>query len=94
MIVSAVDEVEWRRVLCDLPVWTPSPSHVVVLAPHPDDETLGLGGLIATLSALRIRVTVVAVTDGENAYANVSGLGLVRRKEQLAALECLGVGEG
>jgi LmbE family N-acetylglucosaminyl deacetylase/SAM-dependent methyltransferase len=38
--------------------------HLVVVAAHPDDETLGAGGLIAEMSRRRIPVTVIAVTDG------------------------------
>lgn len=37
---------------------------IVVLAPHPDDETLGCGGVIARRAAERRRVVVVVVTDG------------------------------
>jgi len=37
---------------------------VVVVAAHPDDETLGAGGLIAHAAAHGIPVTVVVVTDG------------------------------
>ncbi|BCS32228.1 hypothetical protein TBR22_A14380 [Luteitalea sp. TBR-22] len=37
---------------------------VVVLAPHPDDETLGCGGVIARRAAEGRRVVVVVVTDG------------------------------
>jgi len=37
---------------------------VVVAAAHPDDETLGAGGLIAEASRRGIPVTVVVVTDG------------------------------
>jgi LmbE family N-acetylglucosaminyl deacetylase len=37
---------------------------VVVLAAHPDDETLGCGGLIARRTAEGRRVVVVVITDG------------------------------
>jgi N-acetylglucosamine malate deacetylase 1 len=37
---------------------------VVVLAPHPDDETLGCGGVIATRAHEGRRVVVVVLTDG------------------------------
>lgn len=68
---------------------------VLVIAPHPDDETLGAGALIATLSAQALRIIVVAATDGENAYnllpAERSSLALIRQQEQRKALEELGV---
>jgi LmbE family N-acetylglucosaminyl deacetylase len=38
--------------------------HVVVVAAHPDDETLGAGGLIAECGLRGIPVTVAVVTDG------------------------------
>ncbi|MDO5711785.1 MAG: PIG-L family deacetylase [Micrococcales bacterium] len=37
---------------------------VILLAPHPDDETLGLGGTLAELSTLGLSVTIVLLTDG------------------------------
>jgi LmbE family N-acetylglucosaminyl deacetylase len=37
---------------------------VLVIAAHPDDETLGAGGLIAECTARHIGVRVVVVTDG------------------------------
>ena len=39
-------------------------SEVVVVAAHPDDETLGAGGLIAECGMRGIPVTVIIVTDG------------------------------
>lgn len=68
---------------------------VMVVAPHPDDETLGAGALIAAMSAQGVRVIVVAATDGENAYdlppAERTSLGFIRQREQREALEELGV---
>lgn len=37
---------------------------IVILAPHPDDETLGCGGLIATRASEGRRIVVIVVTDG------------------------------
>lgn len=41
---------------------------VIVLAPHPDDETLGCGGAIAALTDLGRRVQVIVVTDGGHSH--------------------------
>jgi len=38
---------------------------VLVLAPHPDDETIGCGGTIARLAARGADIEVVVLTDGE-----------------------------
>jgi LmbE family N-acetylglucosaminyl deacetylase len=91
MIVPLVLEDEWLAALEDLPVWAPSPMPLVVLAPHPDDETLGAGGFIAAQSHHGRDVVVVAATDGESAYGYDPNLGKVRESEQTNALARLGV---
>jgi LmbE family N-acetylglucosaminyl deacetylase len=91
MITPVVQEAEWISLLSDLPCWQPPDKPTVVISPHPDDETLGSGGLIARLRSKGIDVTVIAVTDGENAYEDGSGLGEIREKEQMNALAKLGV---
>jgi LmbE family N-acetylglucosaminyl deacetylase len=68
---------------------------VVVVAPHPDDEVLGAGGLICSARGLGLEVEVVAVTDGEasSVPAGTGGrtdLGRLRRQESTAALTRLG----
>jgi LmbE family N-acetylglucosaminyl deacetylase len=40
----------------------------VVLSPHPDDETLGTGGLIAEARAMGQDVDVIVVTDGSGSH--------------------------
>jgi LmbE family N-acetylglucosaminyl deacetylase len=42
----------------------PARGPVLVIAPHPDDETLGCGGLIARRRSEGRRVVVVVLTDG------------------------------
>jgi LmbE family N-acetylglucosaminyl deacetylase len=71
---------------------------ITVIAPHPDDETLGLGATIAMLCAAGIDVQVVSVSDGGAAYSGLSAAGraqleTVRRAELRRSLELLGVGE-
>jgi LmbE family N-acetylglucosaminyl deacetylase len=41
---------------------------IVVVAPHPDDEVLALGGTIASLARAGHEVLIVAVTDGEKSH--------------------------
>lgn len=42
----------------------PQAARTVVISPHPDDEILGTGGLLAMLASAGQPVSVVAVTDG------------------------------
>jgi LmbE family N-acetylglucosaminyl deacetylase len=69
---------------------------LVVIAPHPDDETLGLGATIAQLVASGVDVQVVSVSDGGAARpgASLSGrlrLETTRRHELRRATSILGV---
>jgi len=41
-------------------------TRIVVLAPHPDDESLGVGGLIQQAVAAGAEVRVIFATDGDN----------------------------
>jgi LmbE family N-acetylglucosaminyl deacetylase len=90
-IVPLTVEAAWLPMLREIPVWEPPLVPTIVLAPHPDDETLGAGGLIARLRNRDIPVSVVAITDGENAYSDSDGLGEIRVPEQVEALRRLGV---
>jgi LmbE family N-acetylglucosaminyl deacetylase len=67
----------------------------VVLAAHPDDETLGAGGLLAQLHSLGSDVDVLLCTAGEGSHpdsetVSPAHLGRTRIKEFGAALEALG----
>ena len=93
MVIPVSGEVDWVPVLRGLPEWQPRAQPIIVISPHPDDETLALGGFIACQRAAGIPVTLVAVTDGENAYAEERNLGEVRATEQGAAVKRLGVDE-
>jgi LmbE family N-acetylglucosaminyl deacetylase/SAM-dependent methyltransferase len=69
-------------------------SRLVVLAAHPDDETLGAGGLIADAAARGVPVTVVVVTDGAASHPGSStsaeDLVATRAEEARVAVHLLG----
>ena len=91
MVIPVLSETEWAQRLDALNEWQPKFAATVVVVPHPDDETLAAGGLIAALRRRGVPVTVVAVTDGENAYEHNEGLAETRQREQTRALAALGV---
>jgi LmbE family N-acetylglucosaminyl deacetylase len=81
----------WREALRNIPPFRwPKTDRIVVVSPHPDDETLGVGGLIASAVDQSFPVIVLCVTNGEAAYSQ-NGLASVRRKELADALAILGV---
>ncbi|CAN5162093.1 hypothetical protein BH09ACT10_BH09ACT10_10980 [soil metagenome] len=68
--------------------------HLVVAVAHPDDETLGAGGLIATAHARGIPVTVVVASDGDASHpesptTTPRQLARLRRLEVTQAVGCL-----
>ena len=69
----------------------------LIIAPHPDDETIGCGGLIAAKRERIVPVFVVFLTDGRLClgadYPDKVGLARTRRQEAILALSCLGVSE-
>ncbi len=91
MIIPLVQEQEWLERLANLPQWMPQGRDYLFVCPHPDDETLGAGGLLAHLCARGSNVVVAAVTDGEGAYEGEDDLRETRRKEHEQALKALGV---
>lgn len=70
---------------------------VVVIAPHPDDETLGCGRLLADARARGIGCTVICVTDGARSHPQSRShphdvLVALRHAELIAAVDTLGRG--
>jgi LmbE family N-acetylglucosaminyl deacetylase len=83
----------------------PPGERVLVLAPHPDDETVGCGGTLRKYVDAGVHVKVVIMTDGRQGDPEIRRMaqddpirrhkeeGLVerRKREALAALDTLGV---
>jgi LmbE family N-acetylglucosaminyl deacetylase len=64
----------------------------VVVAAHPDDEVLGVGGTMALLAAAGARLRLIAITDGEGSHpcADPAALAARRVAETATALRVLG----
>ncbi len=89
----------WRR----HPQWGTAPAaglegvtRLVVVAAHPDDESLGAGGLVATAAEAGLEVAVVCATDGELSHPDSptrtpEDLAAVRAEEGRAAARAMGV---
>jgi LmbE family N-acetylglucosaminyl deacetylase len=74
----------------------PAGSRALVVAPHPDDEVLAVGGLLSCLAALGREARVIAVTDGTASHPGSrrwppAVLERIRPAETRRALALLGV---
>ena len=83
-----------------LPVRAPdrvlAPGPCLVLAPHPDDESLGCGGLIALAAAQGRQVHVAVLTDGTGSHTGsvrypAPRLAALREAEAAEAVTRLGL---
>ncbi len=89
----------WAARVAELPrpVEIERHDHLLVLAAHPDDETLGAGGLIADAHRAGAQVTVVVATQGEASHPDSQThspelLAALRRGELTTAVERLAPG--
>jgi len=62
---------------------------VLIISPHPDDETIAAAGYIQRTVKNKAKIEILLVTDG-----NRRGFGAERHKEFRDATEILGVGSG
>jgi LmbE family N-acetylglucosaminyl deacetylase len=84
-------EDDWIGLVATAPELALATGPVLVVAPHPDDETLAIGGLLAELRSRDVAVHVLAVTDGEASHAGDPDVARLRRLEQVAAMRELGI---
>jgi LmbE family N-acetylglucosaminyl deacetylase len=80
---------------------------ILILAPHPDDETIGCAGIIQEAVRLKAKIQVVYLTNGDhNQFAFIVyekrptfrksefiHMGEVRRREAIKAMKLLGLNE-
>lgn len=78
---------------------------ILILAPHPDDETFGCGGIIRLLTESKRHVKVIFLTSGDkadpshpsskikHAEGHITDYSLMREEESVKALTVLGVSD-
>jgi LmbE family N-acetylglucosaminyl deacetylase len=106
LVFQYFEEEEWNTKFQPAPD-VKSSDRILIFAPHPDDESLGTGGLIARAVEKNATVKVVMVTDGSRSHThtifnqfrastnlteNVS-LPELRHNETLKAIKNLGLNE-
>ena len=79
-------------------VAVPEAPRALIVAPHPDDEVLGAGGLMHRLLAASVQMELLAITDGEASHPLSSAardidLAAVRSAEVVTSLGQLGWGQ-
>lgn len=83
----------------DLVELVPDGSRLVVVAPHPDDEIIACGGLLAAMADHPLPLLLISVTDGEGSHPGSTQwpperLRQAREQESAAALKAIGLVEG
>lgn len=81
------------------PVQLSGVDQLIVVAAHPDDETLGAGGLMTRLWGDGVRVELIVVTDGSASHPNspthpAECIAALREAETSRALSILAPGAG
>ncbi|SFE01014.1 GlcNAc-PI de-N-acetylase [Thermoanaerobacter thermohydrosulfuricus] len=88
-----------------VPIFDDPGQRILIIVPHPDDETLGMAGIMQRAVELKRTVKVVVVTSGESyekaamafcgkknpTPADFYKLGLARQQESIAAMRVLGL---
>jgi LmbE family N-acetylglucosaminyl deacetylase/SAM-dependent methyltransferase len=94
--VAGTPAAAWSELIASLPAWQlpPGAHRLVVAGAHPDDETLGAGGMVHAAAAAGLRVEVVTATAGEGSHPHSpthppERLAAVRRDELRRATSVL-----
>lgn len=76
------------------------PLKLLAVFPHPDDESLGMGGTLARYAAEGVQVSLVCATRGERGWTGtpetnpgLQALGKIREAELCCAAQALGLSE-
>ncbi|MGA5585069.1 PIG-L deacetylase family protein [Pseudomonas siliginis] len=98
---TSLQQWQGSQRLAELPVidvldLVPLGSRAVIIAPHPDDEVLGCGGIMQLLAAAGRPLQLISVTDGSASHPGsqrwtVERLSVVRPQESAEALRRLGL---
>jgi len=98
----------FELLLPDAKITISTDDRILILAPHPDDETLATGGIIQRAVELHIPIHVVYLTNGDSNVwsfavyrkrpvldsSSVRSMGMLRSNEAIAAAQELGLGPG
>ena len=70
-------------------------NNILVLAPHPDDDVIGCGGILDIYQKKGAKITIVYMTDGRKGNPNYDEdrLVLKRREEARRAADVIGIDE-
>lgn len=71
-----------RTPAMDLEALVPAGTRLVVLAPHPDDEVLACGGLVAALHGEGRELVLISATDGDASHPGSAAWPVERLREQ------------
>jgi len=98
---TSLQQWQGSRRLAELPAidildLVPLGSRAVIIAPHPDDEVLGCGGIMQLLADAGRPLQLISVTDGSASHPGsqrwtVERLSVVRPQESAEALRRLGL---
>jgi LmbE family N-acetylglucosaminyl deacetylase len=82
--------MSWNRVATMPTLSVVGCSASLIVAPHPDDEVLGVGGTLVELQSIGAEISVLALTDGEASHPRATiatDIGVRRARESERAMQ-------